>query len=274
MWERKELKDNAKAHLGKYYWNCVLMALIAMIIGAGGFGGGSFFSGDDEDFSTINNASASGVPDMRVLMPILIAVLVVCIIIFVFSTIYAAFIRNPLTVGIKSFYVKCRYGTQQVDDLAFSFKKNYLNIVLVMFLKEFFIGLWSIAFMIPGIFVCFVLSAAAGPAVFLLLPLCVIPSVVKSYEYLMIPYILTEHPEMHYKDVFALSRAMMQGQKWDAFVLGLSFIGWNILSVFTLFILALFYVTPYTELTFAELYHTLKRDIVFQTQENDMPRSI
>ncbi len=128
--------------------------------------------------------------------------------------------------------------------------------------------------MIPGMVVCFVLSAVVGPAVFLLLPLCVIPSVVKSYEYLMIPYILTEHPEMNYKDVFALSRAMMQGQKWDAFVLELSFIGWNILSVFTLFILALFYVTPYTELTFAELYHTLKRDVVFQTQENDMPRSI
>ncbi|MDD6580855.1 MAG: DUF975 family protein, partial [Lachnospiraceae bacterium] len=50
------------------------------------------------------------------------------------------------------------------------------------------------------------------------------------------------------------------GQKWNAFVLDLSFIGWHILSAFTLGILGVFYVMPYYYQTSAELYLTLKNN--------------
>ena len=49
----------------------------------------------------------------------------------------------------------------------------------------------------------------------------------------------------------------MDGQKWNTFVLGLSFIGWYLLAVCTLGILELFYVGPYVQSTKAALYETL-----------------
>ena len=63
--------------------------------------------------------------------------------------------------------------------------------------------------------------------------LLVIPGIIKSYEYRMIPYILSENPGMDTKRAFQLSAEMMYGQKWNAFVLDLSFILWLILGAIT-----------------------------------------
>ena len=77
--------------------------------------------------------------------------------------------------------------------------------------------------------------------------------------YLMVPYILADDSDMDPMDAIRLSEQMMQGQKWNAFVLELSFLGWHILSSFTLGILEIFYVSPYVEATRAELYRKLKQ---------------
>ena len=73
----------------------------------------------------------------------------------------------------------------------------------------------------------------------------------------MIPYLLAENPYMSTDEAFARSRSMMDGEKWNAFVLDLSFIGWNILSAFTLGLVGLFYVAPYQAYTDMELYVAL-----------------
>ena len=54
-----------------------------------------------------------------------------------------------------------------------------------------------------------------------------------------------------------LSREMMMGEKWHAFVLQLSFIGWVILCSFT-FGIGLFFLEPYYQATMAELYAALR----------------
>ena len=74
----------------------------------------------------------------------------------------------------------------------------------------------------------------------------------------MMPYILAEDPDMPTKEVFAMSREMMRGQKWKAFVLDLSFLGWGILSLLTLGIVGIFYVNPYRNMTNAALYERLR----------------
>lgn len=74
----------------------------------------------------------------------------------------------------------------------------------------------------------------------------------------MIPYILAENPGIDSREAFAVSKQMMDGNKWAAFVLDLSFLGWQILSVFTCGILSVFYVNPYVYMTNAELYVALK----------------
>ena len=56
---------------------------------------------------------------------------------------------------------------------------------------------------------------------FLWLLLLVIPGIIKSYEYRMIPYILSENPKVSRQRAFEISKLMMNGNKWDTFVLDL-----------------------------------------------------
>lgn len=56
----------------------------------------------------------------------------------------------------------------------------------------------------------------AGAFTGLWMLLFIIPGIVKSYEYMMIPYLLAEHPEMTRQEAFAESKQMMDGNKWDA----------------------------------------------------------
>ena len=109
--------------------------------------------------------------------------------------------------------------------------------------------------------------------------LFLVPGIVKSYEYLMVPYILSEHPDMQAKEVFSASRQLMRGQKWKAFVLDLSFLGWAILSGMTFGILGIFFVSPYRALVFTALYRKLlggdviPHNIYYDGMDEDMGSS-
>jgi len=61
-----------------------------------------------------------------------------------------------------------------------------------------------------------------------------IPGIVKSLSYAMTPYIMAEQPELSASEAIQKSMLMMDGHKWDLFVLQLSFIGWGILAALTL----------------------------------------
>ena len=88
--------------------------------------------------------------------------------------------------------------------------------------------------------------------------LLVIPGIIKSYEYAMVPYILAEHPDMEYRTALSKSREMMDGHKWDFFVLQLSFIGWEMLGILMCCI-GIIFVMPYEYATFAEFYLNISR---------------
>lgn len=88
----------------------------------------------------------------------------------------------------------------------------------------------------------------------------IIPGIVKSYEYKMIPYILAENPRISRKRAFEISKNMMDGEKWNAFVLDLSFIGWNLLSTITFGIVGVLYVNPYVNTTWAEFYKVMREN--------------
>ena len=95
--------------------------------------------------------------------------------------------------------------------------------------------------------------------IYFLLQLLVIPGIVKSYSYYMMGYILTDHPEMGWKEAIAESKQMMYGHKMDLFVLHLSFLGWILLSCLTLGVL-LIYTLPYMQQTEANFYRMLKEE--------------
>ena len=89
-----------------------------------------------------------------------------------------------------------------------------------------------------------------------------IPGIIKSYSYRLVPYILADNPEMNSDDAITLSREMMNGQKFEVFVLDLSFFLWWILSSITFNIVGILYVFPYIYATDAELYLAIKNGSV------------
>ena len=67
------------------------------------------------------------------------------------------------------------------------------------------------------------------------------------------------YPDMASDEAFRISREMMMGNKWEAFVLDLSFLGWDLLSALTFGLTGVFYSAPYQMLTNSALYLTLKK---------------
>lgn len=275
MWNRAELKGKAKFSFKRNYWKSVLISLLlAFIVGGGGTGAGSFarglsdgVSGSDESYTDdydyndgdydddyyddeseydiirdFSNGFAEGFRDgashghsgtaFAALAIFGITFIIIFLILMSVVILLDVFICNPIEVGCKRFYVRNLNESAQVGNVGFAFDNNYKNITKTMFFRDLYTILWTFLFIIPGI--------------------------VKSYEYQMIPYLLAENPQMSREQAFAESKRMMSGQKWRAFVLDLSFIGWNILSAITLGILGIFYVQPYMDATHAALYEALR----------------
>lgn len=88
-----------------------------------------------------------------------------------------------------------------------------------------------------------------------------IPGIIKAISYSMAPYILAENPELTARQALNLSKEITYGHKMELFVLGLSFIGWLLLGAVTCG-LALIYVAPYMEATYANFYNTIKNGAV------------
>lgn len=78
--------------------------------------------------------------------------------------------------------------------------------------------------------------------VFLFTLLLIIPGIIKSFGYSLIPYILMDDPDMISTEKLKLSEEMMKGHKMELFMLELSFIGWHILAIFTLGILEIWII--------------------------------
>lgn len=89
--------------------------------------------------------------------------------------------------------------------------------------------------------------------------LLVVPGIIKSIAYSQINYILKDNPEIGADAAIELSSAMMHGHKWRYFKLALSFIGWVLLVILTLGIVALWY-TPYFSAAAANFYEYVKAD--------------
>lgn len=162
---------------------------------------------------------------------------------------YGFLLANLLRVGTQRFFLESRLYTDTLASRIFFLfqEKKVKNPVLVMMARDIFLLFWM--FTIVGGFI-------------------------KAYEYRMIPYLLAENPDMSRKQAFALSKQMMKGNKWNTFVLDLSFWYWHALGALTLGILGIFFVNPYMEATNAELYMTLRgraleQKMIFSEALND-----
>lgn len=259
MWTRSELKERGKITFKRFYWKAVLVCFICLLL-SGGLGSGagsrisdtydSFMNNDynytddydygndeyyyEEDLDQETSQSLNIVEEFFT-SGLFFLLMGIFILIFIVLFIIKLLIVYPIEIGKNNFFMGIREEEKTLDSLIFIYKSGQLkNTIFTMFMKGLFQFLWSLLFIIPGI--------------------------IKSYEYKMIPYILSENPEISRERAFEISKKMMKGNKWNTFVLDLSFLGWQILSGITIGILGIFYVNPYVESTNAELYAYLRED--------------
>jgi len=94
-----------------------------------------------------------------------------------------------------------------------------------------------------------------------------IGAIIVKYMYVMVPYLLHDYPELTPREAMKLSREMMSGQKWELFVLDLTFIGWILLSILTAGLGTIF-VEPYMSTARAAFYEDLKAEkLIEETDE-------
>lgn len=142
---------------------------------------------------------------------------------------------GALSVGLAAFYLTiARSGKANIKLLFSSFTGNIANTFVMDILRSLFRILWALV-PLAGVFIAFV----------------------KGYSYAMAPYILADEPEMNGCDAITASRHLMRGNKFRLFCLELSYIGWDILSVFTLGILQI-WIVPRKAVARAAFYNSIK----------------
>lgn len=136
----------------------------------------------------------------------------------------------PLLVGYSKIHLDFASGDSEINQLFSGYQGGrFVENIATLFVMGLFTFFWTLLFIIPGI--------------------------VKAYAYAMTPYILADerYAKISPLDAITKSRELMDGKKMDLFILGLSFLGWIILSMMTFGILLL-YVGPYIQQTTAQFY--------------------
>ena len=273
MWTRKSVKEKGKKAFFGNFWKSVLVAIILGItLGAAssGFSSGSSLSssvtsliktttesqsgstngtitytddqGDSHDVTfdlDLSDPASVDQDEVNFVVSAVLAILAIGFVIYLVITVFALAFKylllTPFEYGCRKFFRKNLDEPAKLSNIVYVFDSHYKNIVKTAFLTDLFIWLWSLLFIVPGI--------------------------IKSYQYRLVPYIMSENPEMSFRDAQAESARLMNGNKWKAFVLDLSFIGWDILSIFTWGLLEIFFVAPYKASTHAALYESIKYGI-------------
>ena len=159
-----------------------------------------------------------------------------------------AFISNPLSVGVNKYFLRSVHSETKIMTVTEPFKDNYLNTVLVMFLRDLLMTvilfgisliytivamlavgiMFAVASLAPalsavGIAAAYViiLAALAGYAVW---------SICISYNFIFIGYILTEHPYYSFTTAYNINKSIVRGKKLEIFKADFHYMKWTILA--------------------------------------------
>ena len=154
------------------------------------------------------------------------------------ATVLIPFILSLASVAVQIGYVyycmkvaKREQGTYA--DLAYLIQdwRFGLKLVVLSFVINLFISLWSLLLFVPGM--------------------------IKAISYSQAIMIMLENPNMDIMTSIKESQRMMNGHKMEYFILDLSFILWILLVIVT-FGIASLWVSPYMQITMVNYYNTLK----------------
>lgn len=258
MWEIGRVKQSARAALVNYYWYAVVISALCLFIASFGDAFNVGFAPDGRRTSILGQLFSQNYYGAIVWNGIRLHARAT--ILAVSIALLQIFINNPLSVGLARYVTKSQLlgGSAPLKEIWWGFRSgSYGNVVKIMLFRDLYTFFWTLLFVIPGI--------------------------VKGLEYMMIPYILAENPEVDTSDAFALTKDMMSGGRFQMFLLQLSFIGWFLLGGLILGViiymfqvagpvarvaatslggwLVSIFVTPYVEASVSEVYLTVRREI-------------
>lgn len=248
MWTRGGLKAKAKEMLRGTYWQAFLVSLVIASIGghySGASSGGlsvarsignifkAYFN-----LGILTNTSLNVIVEayLMIIITFIVTFLIFILITGIIAMAIRVFIGYALEVGGRKYYIQAAEGESMMGYLGFCFKDGrYSKILGAMLLRSLYTILWSLLLIIPGI--------------------------IKWYAYRMVPYILSDNPDIGAKRAIELSNEMTKGEKLDMFILDLSFVGWYFLGAFA-FGLGVAFVKPYEDATNTQLYLYLRDEAV------------
>lgn len=141
-------------------------------------------------------------------------------------------IAGPLSLGIAGYFLKRMRGEPAGIQNMFEGLNRFGQGFALSFFTCLFTFLWMLLLIVPGI--------------------------IKAFSYSMAFFIMNDNPEIKPLEALKQSRLMMKGYKWKLYTLYLSFIGWALLGVASLFI-GFLWITPYIYLSVANFYENLKK---------------
>ena len=220
MYSASDYRSMARRALKNYWWLAVGVTLLASILGgtSSGFTPSFSLTVNGDDLTQYYPEALRHA--LRVFLPVSGII-----------SLAQFVIGGSVSIGHNRFCLKLVDGEQaQFEDLfsGFDIFGNAFVLNLLITLKVF---AWSLLFVIPGI--------------------------VKAYAYSMAYYIKLDHPDYGWKACIDASRQMMDGHKWEKFVLDLSFLGWIIVGSLCLGVGTL-WVTPYMEAANAQFYEYVR----------------
>jgi len=226
MLKSKELRAKAWNSLKDKYWMAFIVVIVSGLLVSIGTGLVSAAQSMIDIVSMVDPSEMDSTMELGAVV-INIMAFVLCIA----GLMISIFIGNAASVGLTNYFIKNTNTTPVFADAFSGFKVRYRRNIGTLLLVGIKVVLWSILFVIPGI--------------------------IKSYEYAIIPHILADDPEISSKDAFKKAKEMMNGNKFRLFKLNISFIGWYVLC-FVTFGIGTFFLMPYINAATAEFYVELK----------------
>ncbi len=229
------LKENAKQPLRQSYWMAFAVSLVVAL-----FTGDAVKSVFTYNYNNIDVIYSNGLfRELYYNIPWITKVgfawfmTMLGVIISFIGIAYNAFVGNILEISQAHFYLENRKYPAPFIEILSGFKENYIKKVGVMFMRNLFISLWTLLFIVPG--------------------------VIAQYKYWAVKYIMSENPNLSWQHALDMSKRMTEGRKMDLWVLDWSFMGWYILGAFLCGI-GIYFVNPYYNQTQAEAYEFIKQD--------------
>ena len=229
MWSIQDIKKKGKTALKRNYWRSVVVASLMFLLASVA----SALSRIRSE-SILQNVGFEPIHKMAPNELMIIAGIVVVgyMSIIVFAVLVKIICFNALEAGGCLFFKNnVEEGPAKLPLIREGFS-DYAHVFVTLFLRDVFVVLWSCLGFFPGL--------------------------VKGYSYKMVPYIVKEYPDLSEIEVITLSRRMMDGNKWRAFLLDLTFLGWFFAGIITYGIVGVLWTLPYYENTMAALYIELR----------------